>query len=135
MHDHIYKVVEIVGSSDASIEDAIGTAIARASETLRNLRWFEVLQTRGIIENGKVAHYQVTLKIGFTWSVPRARRKTLFRCAWCIAMRNLDDARALRKLFDQRIGGGAVGPDRDWRPIRRADRSAHRCARRSPAAS
>jgi flavin-binding protein dodecin len=66
MHDHIYKVVEIVGSSDASIEDAIGTAVARASETLRNLRWFEVIQTRGNIENGKVAHYQVTLKIGFT---------------------------------------------------------------------
>jgi flavin-binding protein dodecin len=66
MHDHIYKVVEIVGSSDASIEDAIGTAIARASGTLRNLRWFEVIQTRGNIENGKVAHYQVTLKIGFT---------------------------------------------------------------------
>lgn len=66
MHEHIYKVVEIVGSSETSIEDAIGTAIARANETLRNLRWFEVLQTRGHIENGKVAHYQVTLKIGFT---------------------------------------------------------------------
>ncbi len=66
MHEHIYKVVEIVGSSEISIEDAIGTAIARANETLRNLRWFEVLQTRGHIENGKVAHYQVTLKIGFT---------------------------------------------------------------------
>jgi flavin-binding protein dodecin len=66
MHEHIYKVVEIVGSSETSIEDAIGTAVARANETLRNLRWFEVLQTRGHIENGKVAHYQVTLKIGFT---------------------------------------------------------------------
>jgi flavin-binding protein dodecin len=66
MHDHIYKVVEIVGSSEVSIEDAIGTAIARASETLRNLRWFEVVQTRGNIDGGKVAHYQVTLKIGFT---------------------------------------------------------------------
>lgn len=66
MHEHIYKVVEIVGSSATSIEDAIGTAVARANETLRNLRWFEVLQTRGHIENGKVAHYQVTLKIGFT---------------------------------------------------------------------
>ena len=66
MHDHIYKVMEIVGSSEASIEDAIGMAIARASETIRNLRWFEVVQTRGNIEGGKVAHYQVTLKIGFT---------------------------------------------------------------------
>jgi flavin-binding protein dodecin len=66
MHDHIYKVMEIVGSSETSIEDAIGMAIARASETIRNLRWFEVVQTRGNIENGKVAHYQVTLKIGFT---------------------------------------------------------------------
>jgi dodecin len=66
MHDHVYKVVEIVGSSATSIEDAIGTAIARAHGSLRNLRWFEVVQTRGHIENGKVAHYQVTLKIGFT---------------------------------------------------------------------
>jgi flavin-binding protein dodecin len=66
MHDHIYKVVEIVGSSQTSVEDAIAVAIGRASETLRNLRWFEVIQTRGNIENGKVAHYQVTLKIGFT---------------------------------------------------------------------
>ena len=66
MHDHIYKVVEIVGSSETSVEDAIGMAIARASESLRNLRWFEVVQTRGNIEPGKVAHYQVTLKIGFT---------------------------------------------------------------------
>jgi hypothetical protein len=66
MHDHIYKVVELVGSSDSSIEDAINTAIARAHETLRYLRWFEVVETRGHIENGKVAHYQVTLKVGFT---------------------------------------------------------------------
>lgn len=66
MHDHIYKVMEIVGSSETSIEDAIGMAIARANETIRNLRWFEVVQTRGNIDNGKVAHYQVTLKIGFT---------------------------------------------------------------------
>jgi dodecin len=66
MHDHIYKVMEIVGSSATSIEDAIGMAIARANETIRNLRWFEVVQTRGNIEGGKVAHYQVTLKVGFT---------------------------------------------------------------------
>lgn len=66
MHDHIYKVVELVGSSESSIEDAINTAIARAHGTLRHLRWFEVIETRGQIENGKVAHYQVTLKVGFT---------------------------------------------------------------------
>ena len=66
MHDHIYKVVELVGSSESSIEDAINTAIARAHDTLRHLRWFEVIETRGQIENGKVAHYQVTLKVGFT---------------------------------------------------------------------
>ena len=66
MQDHIYKVVELVGSSEKSIEDAIGQAITRAQQTLRNLRWFEVTQTRGNIENGKVAHYQVTLKVGFT---------------------------------------------------------------------
>jgi flavin-binding protein dodecin len=63
---HIYKVVELVGSSTDSIEDAINMALSRASETLRNLRWFEVLQTRGDIENGKTAHFQVTLRVGFT---------------------------------------------------------------------
>ena len=66
MSDHIYKVVELVGSSPVSIEDAIQGAVGRASKTLRNLRWFEVLETRGHIEDGKVDHYQVTLKIGFT---------------------------------------------------------------------
>jgi dodecin len=66
MHDHIYKVIELVGSSETSIEDAIATAISRAGETLRNLRWFEVVQTRGQLENGKVRYYQVTLKVGFT---------------------------------------------------------------------
>ena len=66
MAEHTYKVVEIVGSSGTSIEDAIGGAIAKASETLRNLDWFEVVGTRGHIEGGRVAHYQVTLKIGFT---------------------------------------------------------------------
>ena len=66
MSDHIYKVVELVGSSPISIEDAIQGAVGRASKTLRNLRWFEVLETRGHIEDGKVHHYQVTLKIGFT---------------------------------------------------------------------
>lgn len=66
MSDHIYKVVELVGSSSASIEEAIQNANSRAGETIRNLRWFEVLQTRGDIEGGKVGHYQVTLKAAFT---------------------------------------------------------------------
>jgi flavin-binding protein dodecin len=66
MDDHVYKVVELVGSSETSIEDAIQTAIRRAGQTLRNLRWFEVLQTRGHIENGELRHYQVVLKAGFT---------------------------------------------------------------------
>jgi flavin-binding protein dodecin len=64
--EHVYKVVELVGSSSTSIEDAINTAVTRASETLRNLRWFEVLQTRGHIEDGKIQHFQVTLRVGFT---------------------------------------------------------------------
>lgn len=67
---HVYKVVELVGSSSSSIEDAINAALTRASETLRNLRWFEVLQTRGDIENGKTAHFQVTLRVGFTLEEP-----------------------------------------------------------------
>ena len=66
MEDHVYRVIEITGSSQDSIEDAIQTAIGRAGRTLRNLRWFEVLQTRGHLEGGKIQHYQVTLKIGFT---------------------------------------------------------------------
>ena len=67
MHDHhIYKIVELVGSSPDSIEDAIKSALARARQTLRNLRWFEVVETRGHIEDGEVHHYQVTLKVGFT---------------------------------------------------------------------
>jgi flavin-binding protein dodecin len=66
MSDHVYKIVELVGSSETSIEDAIQTAIRRASQTLRNLQWFEVVQTRGHIENGEVRHYQVALKAGFT---------------------------------------------------------------------
>ena len=64
--EHVYKVVELVGSSSTSIEDAINTAVTRASETLRNLRWFEVLQTRGHIEEGNIQHFQVTLRVGFT---------------------------------------------------------------------
>jgi dodecin len=66
MDDHIYRVIELVGSSDKSVEDAIAAAVARAHSTIRNLRWFEVIKTSGNIENGKVGHYQVTLKVGFT---------------------------------------------------------------------
>lgn len=66
MPDHVYKTIELVGSSSQSMEDAVQKAIAKASETLRNLRWFEVLDTRGHIEGGRVAHWQVSLKLGFT---------------------------------------------------------------------
>jgi flavin-binding protein dodecin len=66
MSDHVYKVIEIVGSSPTSIEDAIEGAINRAAATLDDIGWFEVKETRGHVENGKLAHYQVTLKIGFT---------------------------------------------------------------------
>ena len=66
MSEHIYKVLELVGSSNNSIEDAIQTALTRAGETLRNIRWFQVVETRGTVDQGKVSHYQVTLKVGFT---------------------------------------------------------------------
>lgn len=66
MSDHVYKIVELVGSSATSIEDAIETAIAKASQTIREIRWFEVVGTRGHVEDGRVAHYQVTLRVGFT---------------------------------------------------------------------
>ena len=66
MDDHVYRVIQIVGSSEKSIDDAIRMAISRASKTLRELRWFEVVETRGHIENNKVHHFQVTLKVGFT---------------------------------------------------------------------
>jgi dodecin len=71
MHDdHIYRVIELAGTSDKSIEDAVSSAIARANKTIRNLRWFELIQTRGHIENGNIAHFQVTLKVGFTMEGP-----------------------------------------------------------------
>jgi dodecin len=66
MPEHVYKVVELVGSSEQSLTEAIDRAVAKASETLRNIGWFEVTNIRGHVENGKVAHYQVTLKLGFT---------------------------------------------------------------------
>lgn len=66
MSGHTYKILEIVGSSKKSIEDAIRGAIAKANESVRNLNWFEVVETRGHIENGEVAHFQVHLRVGFT---------------------------------------------------------------------
>ena len=66
MSDNVYKIIEIVGSSETSIEDAIQKAIGRAATTLRDIGWFEVKETRGHVVDGRVAHYQVTLKIGFT---------------------------------------------------------------------
>lgn len=65
MSGNIYKIVEVVGSSEQGIDDAIRAGIARAGETLENLEWFEVAETRGHVENGRVAHVQVVLKIGF----------------------------------------------------------------------
>jgi len=66
MSDHVYKVVELTGSSTTSVEDAIRSAVERASRTLRHLRWFEVVDTRGHIEEGRIGHWQVTIKVGFT---------------------------------------------------------------------
>jgi hypothetical protein len=66
MSEHVYKITELTGSSKKSVEDAIEKALARAAKTLRNLRWFQVVETRGTIDKGKVDTYQVTLKIGFT---------------------------------------------------------------------
>jgi flavin-binding protein dodecin len=65
MSDHVYGISEIVGSSTTGIDDAIRTGIARAGRTVRNLDWFEVKEIRGHVENGDVAHVQVTLKVGF----------------------------------------------------------------------
>jgi flavin-binding protein dodecin len=70
MDDHIYRVIELVGTSPDSIEDAINSAVGRANATIRNLRWFEIARTSGHIENGKIAHIQVTLKVGFTMEEP-----------------------------------------------------------------
>ena len=64
--NHVYKSIELTGSSPTSIEDAVSTAIAKASDSLRNIQWFTVTETRGHVKDGKVAYWQVTLKIGFT---------------------------------------------------------------------
>lgn len=66
MAEHVYKKIEIVGSSPNGFEEAVQNALARASKTIRNMRWFEVGESRRYIEGGKISHWQVTLKIGFT---------------------------------------------------------------------
>jgi dodecin len=66
MSDHVYKTIEITGSSPKGVEEAIRNAVAKASKSLHNLRWFQVLETRGEISEDKVAHWQVTMKVGFT---------------------------------------------------------------------
>ncbi|MCG7988480.1 MAG: dodecin family protein [Candidatus Thiodiazotropha weberae] len=65
MSDHVYKKIQLVGSSQSSSDDAIRNAIARAGETISNMGWFEVVETRGHIEDGQVAHWQVAIDIGF----------------------------------------------------------------------
>ena len=66
MNEHIYQQIELTGSSKKGIEDAVQNALTKASETIKTLRWFEVINTRGYIEDGKVSYWQVTLKIGYT---------------------------------------------------------------------
>jgi dodecin len=66
MKDHVYKLIELTGTSTTTIEDAVGNALKLAHKTIRNLAWFQVTETRGNIEKGKVQHWQVTIKVGFT---------------------------------------------------------------------
>jgi flavin-binding protein dodecin len=66
MSEHTYKLIELVGTSKVGIEDAVQNAISKAAATVRNLRWFEVVETRGYIESGSVSYWQVTIKVGFT---------------------------------------------------------------------
>ena len=66
MSEHVYKLVELVGSSTIGIEDAVQNAITKAAATIRNMRWFQVVETRGYINDGTIAYWQVTVKIGFT---------------------------------------------------------------------
>ena len=66
MSNHVYKTIELTGSSPKGVEEAVRNALGKASKTLHNLRWFQVTDTRGEIEDGKVAHWQVTMKVGFT---------------------------------------------------------------------
>ena len=66
MSDHVYKTIELTGSSKSGMEDAVNNAIAKAAKSVRNMQWFQVTETRGHIVKGKVAHWQVSLKVGFT---------------------------------------------------------------------
>ena len=66
MSEHVYKKLELTGSSTTGIEDAVAKALAKAAKTVRNMHWFEVMETRGHIDGGKIAHWQVTIKVGFT---------------------------------------------------------------------
>jgi dodecin len=66
MNDKVYKIIELTGTSTQSVEDAVNTALQRAGQTVKNLRWFEVIETRGDIEQDRVKHWQVTIKVGFT---------------------------------------------------------------------
>ena len=66
MDEHVYKKIEVVGSSKKSVDEAIQNAITKAAKTIHNMRWFEIMQTRGYLENGEISYYQVDLKIGFT---------------------------------------------------------------------
>jgi len=66
MSDHVYKLIELTGTSTTTIEEAVANAIAKAAKTMRNMHWFQVMETRGQIADGKVSHWQVTLKVGFT---------------------------------------------------------------------
>lgn len=70
MKDHTYKLIELVGTSTMGIEDAVQHAVERAGRTIKNMRWFQVVETRGEIDQNKVAHWQVTIKIGFTIEDP-----------------------------------------------------------------
>jgi flavin-binding protein dodecin len=66
MSDHVYKMLELTGSSATSIEDAVQNAIAKAAKTVRRMQWFQILETRGHIEGSSISHWQVTVKVGFT---------------------------------------------------------------------
>ena len=66
MKHHVYKLIELTGTSTKSVEDAVNNAVRRAGKTIKNLRWFQVTETRGDIDKNRVAHWQVTLKVGFT---------------------------------------------------------------------
>lgn len=65
MDEHIYKLIELTGTSGTSMEDAVNRALSRAGQTVRNMKWFEVISTRGVIDAGRVSQWQVTLRVGF----------------------------------------------------------------------